>query len=328
MASIPNATLTAYGEFLGNRYKSYPNIMWLMGGDANYSLCGPGIATKLTDIATGIRAADPVHLMTIEATNTTWGEPSAANWSSYFLSPGNPNGWITLGTIYPKGLPSRTFSSEITQIVTQNVTENGSRPFVPYFSVEDPYETEPGEAPYSNQQLRQEAYTEVLGGAYLGRVFGSSAVWPFNASCCEPKGYTWQTDIDATPSSDQQRLGQLFRSREHWKMVPDTGHAVVIAGYGSGATLVVTSRTSDGQTIIAYIPNGSEARVLVDMSKITSSSLTAKCWWFNPSSGAATLINTFPNSGMRSFTPPDSNDWVLVIDDAGAELPAPGSVDL
>ena len=328
MASASDATMTAYGQFLGNRYQSYPNIIWLLGGDASYTLCSPGIATKLNDIATGIRSADPVHLMTIEATGSTWGEPSALNWSAYITTPSNPNGWITLGTIYPKGIPSNTFSLEISQIVSQNVTETSSSPFVPYFNVEDPYETEPGGAPYNNQQLRQEGYSEVLGGAYLGRLFGSSAIWPFNATCCEPSGYTWQTDIDATPSADQQRLGQLFRSREHWKMVPDVNHTVAMGGYGTGSTLTVASRTSDGQTIIAYIPNGSAATILVDMSQITSSSQTARCWWFNPSSGAASLINTFATSGLRSFTPPDSNDWVLVIDDAGAGLPAPGSADL
>lgn len=32
MASTSDATLTAYGQFLGDRYKSYPNIIWLMGG--------------------------------------------------------------------------------------------------------------------------------------------------------------------------------------------------------------------------------------------------------------------------------------------------------
>ena len=328
MASSPDATMTAFGAFLGNRYKSYPNIIWLIGGDANYSLCGSGLANKLNDIAMGIRAVDPVHLMTIEATNSTWGEPSAARWSSYFLSPANPNGWITLGSIYPKGFPSSTFSLEISQIVSQDATEMGSNPFVPYFSIEDPYETEPNEAPYNNRQLRQEGYTEVLGGAYLGRVFGSSAIWPFNASCCEPKGYRWQSDISAAPSQHQQYLGQLFRSREHWKMVPDIHHTVVTAGYGSGDKITVTSRTSDGQTIIAYIPNGNAATLLVDLSMISSSSGRAKGWWFNPSSGAATLVNTFPNSGMRSFTPPDSNDWVLVIDDAAANLPQPGSADL
>jgi len=52
------------------------------------------------------------------------------------------------------------------------------------------------------------------------------------------------------------------------------------------------------------------------------------CWWFNPSSSATTLIGTYANSGTRNFTPPDAHDWVLVIDDAGAKLPAPGSADL
>jgi hypothetical protein len=261
--------------------------------------------------------------MVVEATNNNWGEASATNWSSYTRGASHPNGWITLGTIYPKGLPAKTFSLEIDQIVSQNATERGADPFVPYFSIEDPYEFEPFSSPYNDQQLRQEGYTEVLSGAYLGRLFGSSGVWPFGAGCCQ-HGSTWQANMDHTSSFDQ-RLGQLFRSREHWKMVPDVSHTAVTAGYGSGATLTVTSRTSDGQTIIAYIPNGNATTPTADMTRITSARHQAICWWFNPSSGAATLIGSYANSGTRIFTPPDSNDWVLVIDDASANLPAPGS---
>jgi hypothetical protein len=328
MASTSDATLTAYGQFLGDRYKSYPNIIWLMGGDANLSLCGSVLANKQNDIAMGIMSRDPGRLMAIEATSNNWGEASATSWLPYTRGARNPNGWITLGTIYPKGLPAKTFALEIDQIVAQNATERGADPFVPYFSMEDPYELEPNDGPYNRQQLRQEGHTEVLAGAYLGRLFGSSAIWPFNTTCCEPRGYKWQTDIDAAPSFDQQRLGQLFRSREHWKMEPDINHTVVRAGYGSGATLTATSRTRDGQTIIAYIPNGNSTTLAVDMSRITSAGNQAVCWWFNPSSGAATQCGTYANSGARNFTPPDPNDWVLVIDDASANLPAPGSRDL
>ena len=45
-----DATLTAYGAFLGNRYKSYPNIIWLHGGDANASLCGSDVTKKRTPL--------------------------------------------------------------------------------------------------------------------------------------------------------------------------------------------------------------------------------------------------------------------------------------
>lgn len=328
MLSTSDATMQAFGSFLGNRYALYPNIIWLLGGDANYTLCGTSLANKLNDIAIGIRSADSIHLITIEASNAIWGEPSATVWSSYTLSSRNPKGWITLGSIYPKGVPSKDFSKEMVQIAFQNMIETSASPFMPYLSLEDLYETEPGEAPYNSQKLRQEGYAEVLGGAYLGRLFGSSAIWPFDSSCCEPKGYAWRTDMDATPSVDQQRLGQLFRSREHWKLVPDIDHAVVIGGYCSFDTATVAAQTSDGQTIIAYVPNGSTTTLLVDMSKIVSATRAAKSWWFDPSSGQSALIGTYQNSGFQKFMPPNSNDWVLVIDDAGANLPAPGSADL
>jgi hypothetical protein len=90
----------------------------------------------------------------------------------------------------------------------------------------------------------------------------------------------------------------------------------------------VTSRANDGQTIIAYIPNGNATTLTVDMTQITSASSTAICWWFNPRDGSTTMIGAYANSGTQKFTPPDSNDWVLVIDNASANLAAPGSADL
>ena len=331
MEKTSDATLTAYGAFLGNRYKSYPNVIWLHGGDANVSLCGSDVGRKEDAIARGIRSMDTVHLMAVEATNNSWGEPSVKNWSAYTYGANNPAGWLTLGTIYPKGLPARVFSAEIDQIIAQNKAETGATPFLPYFSIEDPYEYEPYEAPYNDQQLRQEGYTEILAGARLGRLYGSSGIWPFGATCgngsydaCQ-QGPKWELNINHQSSFDQQRLGELFRSREHWKLTADLNHAVVTAGYGSGANLSVASRTSDGQTIIAYIPNGNAATVSVDMTKIASGVNRAVCWWFNPSSAATTFVGSFANSGTRNFTPPDSKDWVLVIDDASANLPAPGS---
>ena len=64
------------------------------------------------------------------------------------------------------------------------------------------------------------------------------------------------------------------------------------------------------------------------MNKITSVSKQANCWWFNPSDGSTTLIGTYANTASHDFTPPNSNDWVLVIDAADANLAAPGNADL
>jgi len=176
-------------------------------------------------------------------------------------------------------------------------------------------------------ELDEQGYWAILSGCYLGQIFGNSAIWtmggPSNSS-----GQTWQSQLSSQGSVTQSWMGKLFNSREHWKLVPDTNHTVLTAGYGAGSTLSVAARTSDGQTVIVYIPNGNATTVSIDMTKITSAVGTAQCWWFKPSDGSTMLIGSFANSGTRIFTPPDSTDWVLVIDDGGANLPAPGSASL
>ena len=96
-------------------------------------------------------------------------------------------------------------------------------------------------------------------------------------------------------------MGALFRSREHWLLVPDVNHTVVTAGYGSGSTFTTTARTSEGQSIISYIPNGNATTITVNLAEITSSRGTLQAWWFNPQTGAAISLGTFPNQRDAEF---------------------------
>ena len=104
--------------------------------------------------------------------------------------------------------------------------------------------------------------------------------------------------------------------------MPDVGHSVLTAGYGDigSASYAPAARTQNGNTVIVYSPD--QRALTVNMAKVSGSQ--AKAWWFDPSSGQATSIGTYPTSGSRSFTPPSSGDWVLVLDDAGLGLGAPG----
>jgi len=110
-------------------------------------------------------------------------------------------------------------------------------------------------------------------------------------------GETWQSQLGSNGSVTQQYMGALMRSQEFWKMVPDSNHQTLTAGYGSGSTLSVAARTSDGQTIIAYVPTGNASTITINMSMISSSSNAANSWWFNPSTGTTTLIGKFAASG-------------------------------
>jgi len=309
-----DATMTAYGQWLGNRYKNYPNIVWVLGGDAPAT---SAIYSKLADIGNGLQSADPNHLITLEACRecsqgSNLGQQSTLEAYTY-LGESVPS-FMGLNWAYAKD------PNVISECRGAYASTSGGA--IPPLMGEDTYELD---SSVTSAQVRTEGYWEVLSGCYLGRLFGNDAIWTFNAPQFNNSSTPWQIQLDSTGSVGQETMGALFRSREHWLLVPDINRSVLTAGYGSGATISVAARTSDGQTIIAYVPNGNAATITINMTKITSAIDTAKCWWFNPSTGAATLIGTFATSGTQNYTPPDSNDWVLVIDDANANLPAPGS---
>ena len=296
MQAATDQEMYAWGQYVGSRYKDFDNIIWVIGADANPAAY-PNLQNRLNQVALGLSSADTNHrLMTA---HNARGNSAMDSWSGY--------SWLTLNAVYET-------NTNMAGASASNYTRAGA---LPLFALEDYYENEHS---MTALQLRQEAYGEVLNGCTLGRVFGNNPIWGFSYLSS-----SWSSSLGSNGSVSQSWLGKLMQSREFWLMAPDLGHTVVTAGYGSGTNLAVTSRSSDGQTIISYIPNGSSATLTVAMSKIADFNSQAKAWWFNPQTGAATLIGTFANSGSRNFTPPDQNDRVLVIDSAAANLPAPGS---
>lgn len=304
-------TMTEYGQFLGKRYKGYSNIVWSLGGDADP--VQSKVYMRLATLATALAASDPNHLITFEACRS--GCSSGGNKSSLDALPGPPS-WLGINWVY---------NTHPTVIEGCQAAWNKGHPLMPPIMGEDWYELE---HEMTDFQIREEGYWEVLSGCYAGRLFGNAAIYGFNSPNGGVTSPTWRSQLDSVGSVGQANMGKLFRSREHWKLEPDLNHKVVTAGYGSGSTVTTTARTSDGQTIIAYVPDGHDTTLTVDMTKVASKSSLAKAWWFNPSSASTKLIGQFKNSGKQQFTAPDGKDWVLVIDDKAAKLPAPGSKDL
>ncbi len=55
-----------YGQFLGNRYKSFPNIVWLSGNDFQTWNTNSTDNNLVSQVMAGIASADPSHLQSIE----------------------------------------------------------------------------------------------------------------------------------------------------------------------------------------------------------------------------------------------------------------------
>jgi hypothetical protein len=287
------ADLSSWGKYLGTRYKSFTNIIWLIGGDTDPS----PVKDKVLAMVKGIRNYDTLHLFSAH------NQPG-----SMAITPWPDESWLSVNNVY----------SYDTLIYKEYKTAYYQTPVMPYYQIESAYENEHNSTP---QQLRSQAYWAILSGA-MGHTFGNCPLWHFGSYKAWCNLTDWKRGMNNSGSVSMDFLQRLFRSRSWQTLIPDFENRILTSGYGTWSSKdhVACARTSDGNTIIAYLP--SKRKVTVDMSNIRGEK--AKCWWYDPSKGKAVVIGTFTNSRFRSFTPDSEGDIVLVIDNASLELPAPG----
>lgn len=209
------ARMRAYGRFLGNRYRSHRNILWVQGGDFNV----PNKAL-VREIANGIREYDSEKLHTFHAARGT----GAHDWMG-----GEP--WLTLGNIYTDEVVYPAAEKHMAQ-----------HPGLPFILIEAYYE---GAKP-DPRLTRWQAYQAVLSGA-SGQISGHDVVWQFK------KG--WQDALDGSTSRAMFRLATLFRSVEWWKLKLDVDHRLLTGGLATGIERAVAAVGADGSFAITYTPS-------------------------------------------------------------------------
>lgn len=288
------ADLHSWGQFLGTRYKKFRNIIWLIGADTDPSV----VKEKVLEMVKGIRENDKVHLFSAHNQPETMA-----------VTPWVGETWLTVNNVY----------SYDSVIYRRYRAAYDLLPVMPYYQIESAYENEHNSTP---QQLRSQAYWAILSGA-MGHIFGNCPLWSYGSAkkfCAEAD---WKNEMNNSGSVSMDYLQRLFRSRSWQQLIPDLDNHLITSGYGTWGKKdhVACAGTSDGNSIIAYLP--SNRIVTVNMTGIRGD--MAKCWWYNPSDGKASEIGTYKTSGVHSFTPLSSGDWVLVLDNNSAKLPAPGS---
>jgi hypothetical protein len=291
-----SANCLAYGQYLGNRYKNFPNIIWLSGNDFQTWRDGNSDSV-VSAVALGIQGKDIKHIHTVELDYPVSSSLDDGTWAPII----SLNGAYTYFPTYAEVLQAYNQSSSM-----------------PVFMIEAHYDLEQLQGDTGTPPvLRRQEYWAMLSGA-SGQLYGNHFTWQFIAG--------WQTNLDTPGAIQIGYMNSLFQSRAWYDLVPDTNHTVVTAGPGladfstsgnvSGNDYLTAASAPDGTLAIAYIPTlGTNT---VDMSKF-SAAVTA--WWFDPAGGTYSSVpgSPFPNSGTVDFTPPGNNsdgdgDWVLVIE--------------
>jgi hypothetical protein len=287
-------TLFQYGQWVGNRYRNTPNLVYIGAGDFDE----PNPPNYLWNaVANGILSVDTNHLFTAQ----TGGSSARAYYS---------NAWCNLNCTYARS-PSAPYITYDFAIANYQVS-----PVVASFSREPYYEFTPYSPANTAYDCRRYAWGSVLYGE-AGHFYGNAHIATYNFDS------GWQTQL-WSQGVTVTNVGKLMRSRPWWNCVPDSAHTTITAGFGTYGQVNFTTcmRETVGRTIIAYIP-GARMTATVDMTRISGS--TANAWWYDPRTGASTPIGTYNTTGTRTFTPADTNDCVLVLDDASQGYGPPGS---
>lgn len=326
------ADATQYGEWIANRYKEYPNIIWVIGGDTTVEgNRGPADRKHLSKeerttfeisiwnaLGSAIKSVDAKHLITFHPTQRT---PSII-----FDKPD----WLDFNMLQS----ARGSIDESIRYVEEALNED--------LAVVD------GESLYENLvygggsdikrtpfQMREDAYSQLFVGAF-GNTYGHTAIYRFwvkNAkwegeSCpkigiCTPS-MIWTEALDAPGAQQMQHVTELMQSRPIVGRLPAQSLLVYTPSTDSG----IVATKGDGYAMV-YTSHGENFTVY--MTKVSGSSIRA--WWYNPKNGQSTIIGEFQNTGTKKFNPPgepsddirNGNDWVLILDDISRDFPVLGS---
>jgi hypothetical protein len=283
----------SFGQYLGNRYKRFPNVGWISGNDfVTWKVATDDELEQA--VAKGIKSVAPGQIQTVELNYET---------SSSFDDPT----WIPIADLNGTYTYSPTYM--------QMLHSYNQKPTAPVVLLEAHYDQENVGHPSdygTPSTLRREEYWTMLSGG-TGQFYGNFYTWSFSPG--------WKHYIDTWGVNQLTIWKDLFSSLPWYDLVPDQDHSVVTDGLGSFGdfkTLVshsdfcTAARSQDGSLIIAYMPT---ARTITVNMTVLRSPVQAE--WFDPTDGTYVKI-PLANTRTQQFTPPGKNhdgdsDWVLLL---------------
>jgi hypothetical protein len=287
-----------WGQWVGQRYRGFDNIIWLSGNDfAMSQLPTPDQDGVVQAVVEGIQSVDQSHIHTVELFFRNSGSLDDASWAPL----------IQLNATY-------TYHPTYAQVLTDYNRSNA----LPTFLVEANYEFEnDAQGAVTNQVLRRQAYWALLSGA-TGQMYGNGYTWPFLDG--------WQSHYKTEGAVQMTLVKRLFETRPWWQLVPDQSHTTVVDGLGDFVTgdpgimnndYVTAARTPDGKLAMAYVPRG--GTITVDLGQLSG---RVRASWYDPSRGSFTKVrgSPFDNTAVpMPFETPGPNhegapDWVLVLE--------------
>lgn len=311
--TISEKDAVKYATFLANRYKDKKNIIWMIGGDTRGD-----IKTEVwIAMAKTIRSIDNNHIMTYHPLGRT----NSADWF-------NAEEWLDFNMFQSGHRRYGMVSGDGAQVIDKNTQEDNWRyvektyamePKKPILDGEPSYEDIPAglhdlnEPRWKAEDVRRYAYWSVFAGS-CGHTYGHNSIMQMLSPGMNPAyGATkyWYEALQDPGFKQMQYLKSLMTALPFTKGQPD--QSLLKCDEGKMHDRLIATRGDDYALVYTY--TGRE--ISIDLNKISGSQ--KNIWWFNPSDGSLTFVETAKN-GVVSYNPAggyrSGNDKVLVAVDA------------
>jgi hypothetical protein len=278
----------AYGRWLGARYRTAPNVVWVLGGDRP----ALGFEEVWRQLGAGLREGDGGgHLVTYHPC----GSPCTS--SEYF--PDDPLlsfHMIETWTDWPKVHPYVLF----------DVLRTPAKPVV---LAEGAYENGPEYplGPITPLIIRRQAWWTTMAGGF--HTYGQDQMWRMNPG--------WEKTFDTPGASQVALMKTIMTGLPWWEGTPD--QSIFTFGAGAEPTLNTAFRSRRGQWALVYL--SSQTTVMLRLNRIVARRVRAT--WIDPRSGArkeAGEFDTgnhsgreFPNRKNELFTTPGHWEDALLL---------------
>jgi hypothetical protein len=279
-----------YGRFLGERYRSKPQIIWILGGDNT-----PDTQEK----------KDVWNLVARGITEGTCGkEDYSQTLMTYHINGGASSSQIWHDSPWLDFNMAQTWS-EYKDIYTMLQKDYLKTPPKPCGLGEGAYEDGPQypTKPINDLVIRKQAYWSYFAGGY--HTYGNGNVWHFNSFKGEST-QPWKDALDSPGARNLIALRRFFGSVDWWRFIPDQK---LLAGY-EGAGKNCAMRTPERNAFIFYLT--STNRITLSLgSPGGTSSFSAK--WINPATGEERQAGNLPADQATLIAPSGWKDALLYL---------------
>lgn len=306
----------SYGAFLANRYKSKPNIVWVIGGD----IAGDVQTAVWDTLAATIKSIDKGHLMTFHPRGRT----VSARWF-------NAREWLDFNMFQSGHRRYGQRRGDKVYPIADNTEEDNwmyvdsawkQKPQKPVIDGEPSYEDIPQglhdarEPRWQAADIRRYAYWAVFAGA-CGHTYGHNAIMQFvrpgisGAYAADGEKTPWWKALDAPGRNQMRHLKRLMLALPYFDRVPDQS---IVLDNGERYNRLIATRGE--RYILVY--NHTGRPMTLDLSKVKGESKNV--WWMDAATGKATFLGEYP-SATTTF-PARQSDGVIIATDNSLFTPS------